>query len=192
MYGHPRAAGVPGTCVAMGTWPEGPQRHQGCSQDAVRCACRAPALTDRPLSGEAAAVDAEAACQHLFARTPSELFHSPLLAFELIRFCRDNLPLFSRNLGVLKLSFPNLFKACSPDPGPESGLGCLDRGAPCPWALLSTTGSLGACQLWPQDSGQVAGMQGQGPGAGHPWCLYVSDKKLCCQAVPHADPLAKA
>lgn len=79
-------------------------------------------------------MDSEAACQHLFTRTPSELFHSPLLAFEFIRFCRDNLPLFGRNLGVLKSSFPNLFKARSPDPGPESGAGVPGQGC---------TGSLG-------------------------------------------------
>ncbi|XP_074170080.1 AP-5 complex subunit zeta-1 isoform X2 [Rhinolophus sinicus] len=60
--------------------------------------------------GEAVAVDSEAVCQHLFTRTPSELFHSPTLAFEFIQFCRDNLPQFGRNLSVLKLSFPNLFK----------------------------------------------------------------------------------
>ncbi|KAI5257831.1 Ap-5 Complex Subunit Zeta-1 [Manis pentadactyla] len=60
--------------------------------------------------GEAAAVDSEAIYQHLFTRIPSELFHSPMLAFEFIQFCRDNLPLFGRNCGILKLSFPNLFK----------------------------------------------------------------------------------
>ncbi|KAM5301947.1 AP-5 complex subunit zeta-1 [Glossophaga mutica] len=60
--------------------------------------------------GEAAAVDAEAICQHAFTRIPSEFFHSPTLAFEFVQFCRDHLPLFGRNLGILKLSFPNLFK----------------------------------------------------------------------------------
>nr|XP_044603109.1 AP-5 complex subunit zeta-1 [Equus asinus] len=60
--------------------------------------------------GEAAAVDTEAIYQHLFTRIPSELFHSPMLAFEFVQFCRDNLPLFGRSLGILKLSFPNLFK----------------------------------------------------------------------------------
>ncbi|KAG8523767.1 AP-5 complex subunit zeta-1 [Galemys pyrenaicus] len=60
--------------------------------------------------GEAAAVDSEAICQHLFTRIPSELFHSPVLAFEFIQFCRDNLHLFGRNLGILRSSFPNLFK----------------------------------------------------------------------------------
>ncbi|XP_004691699.1 PREDICTED: AP-5 complex subunit zeta-1 isoform X2 [Condylura cristata] len=60
--------------------------------------------------GEAAAVDSEAICQHLFTRIPSELFHSPALAFEFIQFCRDNLHLFGRNLGILRSSFPNLFK----------------------------------------------------------------------------------
>ncbi|XP_006143658.1 AP-5 complex subunit zeta-1 isoform X1 [Tupaia chinensis] len=60
--------------------------------------------------GEAAAVDSEAIYQHLFTRIPSELFHNPMLAFEFIQFCRDNLHLFSGNLSILKLNFPNLFK----------------------------------------------------------------------------------
>nr|XP_058893311.1 AP-5 complex subunit zeta-1 isoform X3 [Kogia breviceps] len=60
--------------------------------------------------GEAAAVDAEAVYQHLFTRIPAEHFHSPMLAFEFIQFCRDSLPLLGRNLGVLRTSFPNLFK----------------------------------------------------------------------------------
>ncbi|XP_036681939.1 AP-5 complex subunit zeta-1 isoform X5 [Balaenoptera musculus] len=64
----------------------------------------------RWLSGEAAAVDADAVYQHLFSRIPAEHFHSPMLAFEFVQFCRDSLPLFGRNLGVLRTSFPNLFK----------------------------------------------------------------------------------
>ncbi|XP_047390071.1 AP-5 complex subunit zeta-1 isoform X2 [Sciurus carolinensis] len=61
--------------------------------------------------GEAAAVGSEAIHQHLLARLPSEHFHNPVLAFEVIRFCRDNLPLFDHHLlSVLKSSFPNLFK----------------------------------------------------------------------------------
>lgn len=61
--------------------------------------------------GEAAAVDSEAIYQHLFTRLPSERFHSAMLAFEVTRFCRDNLPLFDPHLlSLLKLSFPNLFK----------------------------------------------------------------------------------
>ncbi|XP_036097290.1 AP-5 complex subunit zeta-1 isoform X2 [Molossus molossus] len=60
--------------------------------------------------GEAAAVDSEAVHQHVFTRVPAEHFHSPVLAFELVQFCRDSLPLLGRNLGVLRLSFPNLFK----------------------------------------------------------------------------------
>nr|XP_010964298.1 AP-5 complex subunit zeta-1 isoform X2 [Camelus bactrianus] len=60
--------------------------------------------------GEAAAVGAEAVYQHLFTRLPSDHFHSPMLAFEFIQFCRDSLPLFGRNLGILRMSFPNLFK----------------------------------------------------------------------------------
>uniref|UniRef100_A0A8C3X9U4 Adaptor related protein complex 5 subunit zeta 1 n=1 Tax=Catagonus wagneri TaxID=51154 RepID=A0A8C3X9U4_9CETA len=60
--------------------------------------------------GEAAAVDAEAISQHLCTRVPAEHFHSPVLAFEFVRFCRDSLPLFGRHLSVLRASFPNLFK----------------------------------------------------------------------------------
>ncbi|KAM8765208.1 AP-5 complex subunit zeta-1 isoform 2-T2 [Rhynchonycteris naso] len=60
--------------------------------------------------GEAAALDSETVCQHVFTRLPSEFFHHPVLAFELVQFCRDSLPLLGRNLGILRLSFPNLFK----------------------------------------------------------------------------------
>ncbi|XP_070636374.1 AP-5 complex subunit zeta-1 isoform X3 [Bos indicus] len=60
--------------------------------------------------GEAAAVDADAVCQHLFTRIPSEHFHSPMLAFEFVQFCRDHLVLFGSNLDLLRTSFPNLFK----------------------------------------------------------------------------------
>ncbi|XP_013969797.1 AP-5 complex subunit zeta-1 isoform X2 [Canis lupus familiaris] len=60
--------------------------------------------------GEAAAVDSEAILQHLFTRIPCELFHSPMLAFEFVCFCRDSLPVFGRNLDILRRSFPNLFK----------------------------------------------------------------------------------
>lgn len=73
------------------------------------------------LAGEAAAVDSEAVCQHVFTRVPSEHFHSPMLAFELVQFCRDSLSLLGGNLGILRLSFPNLFKARSLIPGPEWG-----------------------------------------------------------------------
>ncbi|XP_029411023.1 AP-5 complex subunit zeta-1 isoform X2 [Nannospalax galili] len=61
--------------------------------------------------GEAATVDSEAVYQHLLSRLPSERFHSPMLAFEIIHFCTYNLALFdSHFLGLLKMSFPNLFK----------------------------------------------------------------------------------
>uniref|UniRef100_A0A2K5KY46 Adaptor related protein complex 5 subunit zeta 1 n=1 Tax=Cercocebus atys TaxID=9531 RepID=A0A2K5KY46_CERAT len=60
--------------------------------------------------GEAAAVDSEAVYQHLFTRIPLEQFHSPMLAFEFVQFCRDNLHLFGGHLSTLRLSFPNLFK----------------------------------------------------------------------------------
>ncbi|XP_025867136.1 AP-5 complex subunit zeta-1 isoform X1 [Vulpes vulpes] len=70
--------------------------------------------------GEAAAVDSEAILQHLFTRIPCELFHSPMLAFEFVCFCRDSLPVFGRNLDILRRSFPNLFKACSGVLRPDS------------------------------------------------------------------------
>ncbi|KAM9583896.1 AP-5 complex subunit zeta-1 isoform 1-T1 [Trichechus inunguis] len=60
--------------------------------------------------GEAAAVDSEAICQHLFSSVPAELFPSPMLAFEFAQFCRDSLHLFSPDQGIFKPSFPNLFK----------------------------------------------------------------------------------
>ncbi|KAK1343612.1 hypothetical protein QTO34_016392 [Cnephaeus nilssonii] len=61
--------------------------------------------------GEAAALDAEAVCQHVFSRVPAEHFHSPVLAFEFVQFCRDSLPLLGRNLSLLRRSFPGLLKA---------------------------------------------------------------------------------
>ncbi|XP_014405479.1 PREDICTED: LOW QUALITY PROTEIN: AP-5 complex subunit zeta-1 [Myotis brandtii] len=61
--------------------------------------------------GEAAAMDSEAMCQHVFSRVPAEHFHSPMLAFELVQFCRDSLPLLGRNLSTLRRSFPSLLKA---------------------------------------------------------------------------------
>ncbi|MXQ94040.1 hypothetical protein E5288_WYG008553 [Bos mutus] len=73
--------------------------------------------------GEAAAVDADAVCQHLFTRIPSEHFHSPMLAFEFVQFCRDHLVLFGSNLDLLRTSFPNLFKA-------SVGSGVLRRPSP--------------------------------------------------------------
>lgn len=68
-------------------------------------------LPDPVLAGEAAALDAEAVCQHVFSRVPAEHFHSPVLAFEFVQFCRDSLPLLGRNLSLLRRSFPGLLKA---------------------------------------------------------------------------------
>uniref|UniRef100_A0A8D0GBI1 Adaptor related protein complex 5 subunit zeta 1 n=1 Tax=Sphenodon punctatus TaxID=8508 RepID=A0A8D0GBI1_SPHPU len=59
---------------------------------------------------ETAAVDSEAIYKHLFTKVPAQLFHSPVLAFEFIQFCRDNLQFFTENLGIFRQSFPNLFK----------------------------------------------------------------------------------
>ncbi|XP_045432728.1 AP-5 complex subunit zeta-1 isoform X2 [Pipistrellus kuhlii] len=60
--------------------------------------------------GEAAAVDAEAVCRQVFGRVPAEHFHSPMLAFEFVQFCRDSLPLLGRHLGLLRRSFPGLLQ----------------------------------------------------------------------------------
>ncbi|XP_045140938.1 AP-5 complex subunit zeta-1 isoform X1 [Echinops telfairi] len=60
--------------------------------------------------GEAAAVDSEAVCRHLFTSVPAELFPCPMLAFELVQFCRDSLHILGPGLGLLKPSFPNLLK----------------------------------------------------------------------------------
>ncbi|XP_053897781.1 AP-5 complex subunit zeta-1 isoform X1 [Malaclemys terrapin pileata] len=59
---------------------------------------------------ETAAVDSEAVYKHLFTRIPAQLFHSPMLAFEFIQFCRDNVQFFTENLSIFRRSFPNLFK----------------------------------------------------------------------------------
>lgn len=79
--------------------------------------------------------------QHLFTRIPSECFHSPELAFEFLQLCRDSLPLFGRSLGVLRLSFPNLFKARSPVPGPAWGAGGPGLGGSVPGSPLQRRAS---------------------------------------------------
>ncbi|XP_028611924.1 AP-5 complex subunit zeta-1 isoform X1 [Grammomys surdaster] len=61
--------------------------------------------------GEAAAMDAEAVYGQLLGSLPSERFHSPTVAFEVIHFCTHNLALFDAHfLSLLRLSFPSLFK----------------------------------------------------------------------------------
>lgn len=58
-------------------------------------------------------MDAEAVYGQLLGSLPSERFHSPTLAFEVIHFCTHNLALFDPHfLSLLRLSFPSLFKAC--------------------------------------------------------------------------------
>lgn len=58
-------------------------------------------------------MDAEAIYRQLLGSLPSERFHSPILAFEVIYFCTHSLALFDAHfLSILRLSFPSLFKAC--------------------------------------------------------------------------------
>uniref|UniRef100_H3AAJ6 Adaptor related protein complex 5 subunit zeta 1 n=1 Tax=Latimeria chalumnae TaxID=7897 RepID=H3AAJ6_LATCH len=59
---------------------------------------------------EIAAVESEAVYRHLFMEIPSELFSDPILAFEFVSFCRENLKILSENVGAFTRSFPNLFK----------------------------------------------------------------------------------
>uniref|UniRef100_A0A670JGD9 Adaptor related protein complex 5 subunit zeta 1 n=1 Tax=Podarcis muralis TaxID=64176 RepID=A0A670JGD9_PODMU len=59
---------------------------------------------------ETAAVDSEAVYRHLFTRVPAQLFHSPMLAFEFIQFCRHNIRFFTEKLSIFRQNFPNLFK----------------------------------------------------------------------------------
>lgn len=99
-------------------------------------------------------MDSEAILQHLFTRIPCELFHSPMLAFEFVCFCRDSLPVFGRNLDILRRSFPNLFKACSGVLRPEWV--ARQGGDAAPLSLLLPPGR------WP-------GLQAEGPGTTREW-----------------------
>lgn len=110
-------------------------------------------------------VDSEALLQHLLNRTPCELFHSPLLAFELVCFCRDNLPLFGRNLDILKRSFPNLLKARSTVLGQswgDRGLGTRAEGEL--WGRLGSVCHTEAC---PHQGQPCADLQRNGGGGGN-------------------------
>ncbi|KAG8145724.1 putative Protein KIAA0415-like protein [Naja naja] len=59
---------------------------------------------------ETAAVDSEAVYRHLFTKVPAQLFHNLMLAYEFLQFCRQNVGLFTENLGIFRQSTPNLFK----------------------------------------------------------------------------------
>lgn len=93
-------------------------------------------------------MDAEAVYQHLCTRIPAEHFHSPLLALEFVQFCRASLPLFGRHLGVLRSSFPNLFKARASSVA-GAGLGG--------WVCRAPGGG-GAVQPRPPDAARVRGV----------------------------------
>jgi hypothetical protein len=74
-------------------------------------------------------VDAEVIYQQLLTRLPAERFHSPTLAFEVVRFCVDNVTLLHARLpGLLRPSFPSLFKVCSTGPRVSVGPGLGRRG----------------------------------------------------------------
>lgn len=123
--------------------------------------------------------------QQLFTRVPSEHFHSPELAFEFLRLCRDSLPLFGRSLGVLKLSFPNLFKACSLVPRPggcrgepgRPGLGVVSR------ALPSTTGPRASLRCDHRAQDRRPGGRGEGEAWGGPGHPHVTGKQPRCQGL---------
>ncbi|XP_054247034.1 AP-5 complex subunit zeta-1 [Indicator indicator] len=57
-----------------------------------------------------AAVDSDAIYRHLLTDIPAQLFHNASLAFEFVRFCKDNSQLFTETSSVFRQSFPNLFK----------------------------------------------------------------------------------
>ncbi|XP_015263593.1 PREDICTED: AP-5 complex subunit zeta-1, partial [Gekko japonicus] len=59
---------------------------------------------------ETAAVDSEAVYKHLFTKVPAQLFHSPMLAYEFVQFCRHNVSFFAEHCCVFRQSTPNLFK----------------------------------------------------------------------------------
>ncbi|XP_067318134.1 AP-5 complex subunit zeta-1-like [Anolis sagrei] len=59
---------------------------------------------------ETAAVDSEAVYKHLFTKVPAQLFHSPMLAYEFVQFCRHNLPLFAESVSIFRQNTPNIFK----------------------------------------------------------------------------------
>lgn len=130
--------------------------------------------------------------QHLFTRVPSEHFHSPELAFEFLQLCRDSLPLFGRSLGVLKLSFPNLFKARKLVPGPEWGAGGGGRaGGQCPGLSPPPQGLR---QVLAVTTGPRAGdleCRAEGEVRGIPGCPRVTGKQLRRQAEPCAEPLRR-
>ncbi|XP_008070215.1 AP-5 complex subunit zeta-1, partial [Carlito syrichta] len=84
--------------------------HGRLSTDAARVRVLLPLARFFLSHGEAAAMDSDAVYQHLLTRVPAEHFHSPMLAFEFVQLCRDSLPLLGGNLGLLRLSFPSLFK----------------------------------------------------------------------------------
>ncbi|XP_059835473.1 AP-5 complex subunit zeta-1 isoform X1 [Hypanus sabinus] len=59
---------------------------------------------------ELAAVDSEAVYRQLFTKVPSELYQDSMLAFEFVKFCRENAKTLRESVAIFHKSFPNLLK----------------------------------------------------------------------------------
>ncbi|XP_062915021.1 AP-5 complex subunit zeta-1 isoform X1 [Mobula hypostoma] len=59
---------------------------------------------------ELAAVDSEAVYKQLFTKVPSELYQDSMLAYEFVKFCRENAKTLRESVAIFHKSFPNLLK----------------------------------------------------------------------------------
>uniref|UniRef100_A0A4W3J1S6 Adaptor related protein complex 5 subunit zeta 1 n=1 Tax=Callorhinchus milii TaxID=7868 RepID=A0A4W3J1S6_CALMI len=59
---------------------------------------------------ETAGVDSEAVYKRLFTKIPTELYQDPMMAFEFVQFCRENVKTLSESVGIFRRSFPSLLK----------------------------------------------------------------------------------